>query len=1019
VFAYCTNLTGIYFEGNAPPADSNPYLSTVFFDDTNVTVFYLPGTTGWGSTFAGLPTALESLQGSGDNFNYTINPDNTDTITITNYTGSGGEVIIPTNINSLLVTIIGDGEDSVFAETGVTSVTIPGSVTSIGAVAFYDCTTLTSVTIPGSVINIGENAFESCNHLTNATISGSVTSIGAFAFANCGSLSNVTISNGVTSIGESAFLQCYGLASVTIPESVTNIGAAAFAGCISLTNVTIPSSVNTIGSGPFAGCTSLTAILVDPENLFYSSLDGVLFDYSLTSLIQYPGGIGGNYTIPTSVTNIGDYAFSGTRLTSVMIPTSVTSIGDGAFLHTGLNSITIPGGVTKIGEEAFAVCTSLTNVTIADSVISIGEAAFNTCTSLTSVTIPASVTSIGEAAFEDCTNLTNITLSNGVTGIGVWAFTQCFSLTSVTIPGSVTTIGQQAFEWCYSLTNITIGNGVTNIGEEAFANCGSPISIYFEGNAPTVYSYVAGGENPTVYYLPGTSGWSNTFAGIPAVMLNPPIPAGSLQVTISPTGAITAGAQWQVDDGIPQPGGATVLGLSVGNHTVSFSIVSGWVTPANQIISVGANSTATTSGIYTLLSIPSDGLLLLTNGYGNIQHGAWPKSLVIGKKYKVTAVPKAKNVFVNWVGGTVQPYSVLSTSTNYTFTMEPNLVLEANFVTNVFLEAKGAYTGLFARTNSSRQQTNSGSFLFNVTSNGAFSGNLDLGDQTVPFSGKFDISGRTNFVSKRAHGEPSLTTTLQLDFADQSVSGTVSDGAFTAELNGYRNVFSGSDKATEFEGQYTLVIPGTNDPTVGPFGTSYGTVKVSSLGIVTLAGSLADGTAISQSSVVSQDGYWPLYVNLYGGKGSLWGWSLFTNQTITAPSGLSWINATNSARTAVYRSGFTNQQATLTGGLYLPSQTLPTDLTATLEGGDLLVAITNGVTLSASDKITLTNSVDETNKLKLTITKSTGVISGSFANPANPKQTIKINGVILQDQTNAQGYFLGTNQSGTFTLDPP
>jgi hypothetical protein len=195
------------------------------------------------------------------------------------------------------------------------------------------------------------------------------------------------------------------------------------------------------------------------------------------------------------------------------------------------------------------------------------------------------------------------------------------------------------------------------------------------------------------------------------------------------------------------------------------------------------------------------------------------------------------------------------------------------------------------------------------------------------------------------------------------------------------------------------------------------------LGNITLAGSLADGTAISQSSVVSKDGYWPLYVSLYGGNGSLWGTNYFaTNHTITSFPALSWINATNSSKTAVYRSGFTNQEATLTGGLYLPSQTFPADPTAILEGGNLLFTITNGITISANDKIALTNSVAETNKLTLTITKSAGLISGSFANPVDPKQTIKVNGVILQlqGQPNAQGYFLGTNQqSGVFTLDPP
>ena len=330
--------------------------------------------------------------------------------------------------------------------------------------------------------------------------------------------------------------------------------------------------------------------------------------------------------------------------------------------------------------------------------------------------------------------------------------------------------------------------------------------------------------------------------------------------------------------------------------------------------------------------------------------------------------------------------------------------MEANFVPNVFLTAQGTYRGLFAPPNSARQQTNSGSFLFSVTSGGAVSGNLALGGQTVPLSGKFDLDGTRKIVSTRPHGEPSLTTTLQLDFADQSVSGTVSDGSFTAELNGDRDVFSSSDQATGFEGQYTLIIPGTNDPNLGPFGTSYGTVKVDDLGNITLAGSLADGTGISQSSVVSKDGYWPLYVNLYGGKGSLWGWNYFINNNITNASVLSWINATNSSKTAVYRSGFTNQEATLTGWFYLPGQTLPPGLAVTLEDSNFT--------------LTIPNLSENTNKLTLKTNKTTGVISGSFANPDNSTQTIKFNGVILQGQTNAQGYFLGTNQSGTFTLDP-
>jgi uncharacterized repeat protein (TIGR03803 family) len=397
------------------------------------------------------------------------------------------------------------------------------------------------------------------------------------------------------------------------------------------------------------------------------------------------------------------------------------------------------------------------------------------------------------------------------------------------------------------------------------------------------------------------------------------------------------------------------------------------------------------------------------------------KSIPVGKTIQLQAVPAHDYLFSNWVAtGGSEPF--VSNNPVLKFAMQSGLVLQANFVTNIFLPVLGKFSGLFEPTNGTpRAQGNSGSFLLTLTRSGACSGTLDLGGQSVPFSGAFDLFGEANIVSKTVHGIPSLTIILQLDFTNQSLSGAVSNGNFFAGLTGYREAFNSSDKATSFAGQYTLVIPGTTNPAVGPFGDSYGTVKVDDLGNITLGGSLADGIPISQSSVVSQDGYWPFYVDLYGGNGSLWGWNYFTNHTLRNAYPLSWINATNPSKTAVYRSGFTNPAATLTGGLYLPSQSLPTDLTATLEGGGLPSWITNGVTISASDKIALTNKLDETNKLTLKITKSTGVISGSFANPSGATKPIKVSGVILQQagQANAQGYFLGTNQSGAFNLGPP
>ena len=266
-----------------------------------------------------------------------------------------------------------------------------------------------------------------------------------------------------------------------------------------------------------------------------------------------------------------------------------------------------------------------------------------------------------------------------------------------------------------------------------------------------------------------------------------------------------------------------------------------------------------------------------------------------------------------------------------------------------------------------------------------------------------------------------MTTTLQLNLAGQSVQGTVTDGSFLAILDGDQAVFSPSHKAAKYQGQYTLIIPGANAPAIGPFGASYGTVTVDASGNIAFAGTLADGTPVSRSGVVSKDGYWPFYAPLYNGAGSLWGSNYFTNNAIVSAPFLSWINATNSAKTAVYRSGFTNQQAAVIGSFYTPTAKPLLTLTnaqVTLQGGGLPFGITNQITLASNNKITVPRAAENTNGLTLTITTKTGLISGSFLNPANAKQTIAVNGVLLQNQTNAAGFFLGTNQSGSFNLVP-
>jgi hypothetical protein len=306
----------------------------------------------------------------------------------------------------------------------------------------------------------------------------------------------------VTCIGNYAF-ESTSVTSITIPNSVTYIGNGAFWGCSSLTSITIPNSVTNIGSCVFDFCASLTNITVDPQCQFYSSVDGVLFDKNQTTLVRYPEGNAGGYTIPNNVTDIAYGAFYYcTGLSSVTIPNSVSVIEGSAFMGSSLASVIIPDSVTIIEGSAFCYCTSLTDLKIGNGVTVIGPLAFESCTSLTSISIPDSVTSIADQVFSFCTSLANVTINNGVT-----------------------MIGSDMFQNCTSLTNVTIGYGVTSIGYGALISCTSLQSVCFRGNAPGTNSDVFGGcPSATVYYLPGTTGWGSTYCGIPTALWELPYP---------------------------------------------------------------------------------------------------------------------------------------------------------------------------------------------------------------------------------------------------------------------------------------------------------------------------------------------------------------------------------------------------------------------------------------------------------------------------------------------------------------
>ena len=194
----------------------------------------------------------------------------------------------------------------------------------LGNCVFFDCRGLTSLTIPSSVTSIGDWAFHGCSGLTSLTIPTSVTSIADNVFRDCSGLISLTIPSSVTSIGDNAFVDCSGLTSLTIPSSVTLIGWGAFEGCSGLTSLNIPSSVTSIGASAFEGCSGLTSL-----------------------------------NISSGVTSIGDCTFEGcSGLTSLNIPSSVTFIGWGAFDDcSGLTSIYVyPEKLPTLGTDIFYGC---------------------------------------------------------------------------------------------------------------------------------------------------------------------------------------------------------------------------------------------------------------------------------------------------------------------------------------------------------------------------------------------------------------------------------------------------------------------------------------------------------------------------------------------------------------------------------------------------------------------------------------------------------------------------------------
>lgn len=274
-----------------------------------------------------------------------------------------GEILnLPGIIDGLPVTAIRTVR--LYDRARVVAVTIPDGVATIERSAFERFSGLLDVSIPRSVTTMGGSVFSNCTRLCRAHIEGRIDSIPPFAFAFCSSLSSTNIPDSVTSIEASAYRECTALSTISIPGGVTLIGQMAFAGCRSLTAVSIPASVTQLADDAFQGCDALTEINVAPENPVFASLDGVLFDKAMTTLLKCPGGRPGRYSIPPAVRRLGTRAFQFCRV---------------------LEGLEITDGIESIGPDQFEGCFALLDVAVGRNVKTIGHTAFNSCYKLQSV----------------------------------------------------------------------------------------------------------------------------------------------------------------------------------------------------------------------------------------------------------------------------------------------------------------------------------------------------------------------------------------------------------------------------------------------------------------------------------------------------------------------------------------------------------------------------------------------------------------------------------------------------------
>ena len=420
---------------------------------------------------------------------------------------------------------------NVFPKSLLTNITLGNDSNSIPSTTIQDgwfnnCPILETLTLGNLVTNISDNAFAGCGAITelyigqnvatikksmfansskirtlnigsnNAGLSSSasnleklsvsdpitpVTIIEAGAFENLTDLSEVVTGPSVVTIQANAFAGCTNLETFVVGDSVAEIDSTTFTNCSALTLITLGKAVSSINGNTFDTCIKLRTIEVDPENPYFTSISGVLFNKNVTSLLRYPINGDVSYNIPSSVTDIVEGAFENcVNLTRINIPSSVVSIGSNMFVTSGLTELILAS--PNVGNGWFQNCSALSSIVLENTVKNITANAFTECPLLETLAIPYSVTYLDNSAFQK-TVITSISLASDTIGSG-W-FQNYTALTSVDLENTIKNIASDAFKGCLLLTTISIPNSVTFVDNTSFQDSGLTNLIINSTTIPT------------------------------------------------------------------------------------------------------------------------------------------------------------------------------------------------------------------------------------------------------------------------------------------------------------------------------------------------------------------------------------------------------------------------------------------------------------------------------------------------------------------------------------------------------